>query len=292
MRDLALSAIREVADLPSHIGEFLSEDSIDDVTVVRYASLHPGYPCWHWSVALVRSGDRYTVNEVWMEPGEGALPVPVWKPWSERVRPGDLGAGDVVPTDPADPRLTAGYTAQDALDDDIELRPLQWQVGLGRARVLSAEGLADAADRWRSGDEGPDSPVARLAEFPCSTCAWLLPIGGLLGQAFGVCAHDMSPSDGHVVAMDHGCGAHSDVRIEASPIPVTELVIDETSFIPVDVRGRGPADVESPVEAPAPTDDVADTDQPDDDAGEGDIAPPQDSVPFEESAEDDGERGQ
>lgn len=232
MRDLALAAILEVA-VPTQVGDFFSEDRTDDVVVVRFSSLHPGYPGWHWSAAIVDNAGRLTVNEVWMEPGLGALPIPTWKPWSERVRPGDLGAGDVVPTDPNDARITPGYTAEDEGSDDELLAPAQWEPGLGRARVLSVEGLADAAERWRSGDEGPDSQVARLADHPCSTCAWLLPIGGLLGQAFGVCAHDMSPSDGHVVSLDHGCGAHSDVRIEPSPIPVTDMLIDETTFISV-----------------------------------------------------------
>jgi len=289
MRDLALAAVREVADLPAHIGEYLGEERSDDVTIVRYASLHPGYPCWHWSVALVGTGDRYTVNEVWMEPGEGALPVPVWKPWSERVRPGDLGAGDVVPTDPHDVRLTAGFTGADTSHDEIDLVPVQWQIGLGRERVLSADGLADAAERWREGDEGPDSQMARLAEHPCSTCGWLLPIGGPLGQAFGVCAHDMSPSDGRVVAMDHGCGAHSDVRIEPSPIPVTDMLIDETTFVAVDVREHAPT---SDVDASTTSDDVPDAEDADDDAGEGDIAPPEDAVIAEETPEHEAEQGE
>lgn len=321
MRDLALAAIREVVDVPAHLGDFLSEDRDGDVIVVRYTSLHPGYPGWHWSAAIIANGTHLTVNEVWMEPGEGALPVPVWKPWSERVRPGDLGAGDVVPTDPTDVRITPGYTAEDENVDDLQLAPAQWAPGLGRERVLSAEGLADAADRWRSGDEGPDSQVARLAEHACSTCAWLLPIGGLLGQAFGVCAHDMSPSDGHVVSLDHGCGAHSDVRIDPSPIPVTDMLIDETTFIPVTIdrsavdaeaetgteQGEaaateladetwaddgGAADDESALEAPAPTQDVTDAEEANDDAGEGDIAPPEDVVIGEESAEHEAQQGE
>ncbi len=294
MRELALAAIREVNDFPAHVGDFLSEDTTGDVTVVRYSSLHPGYPGWHWSVAMVANGTHVTVNEVWMEPGEGALSAPVWKPWSERLRPGDLGAGDVVATDPTDIRLTAGYTAEHAIEDVEQLVPAQWAIGLGRARVLSAEGLADAAERWREGDDGPDSQVARLADYPCSTCAWLLPIGGLLGQAFGVCAHDMSPSDGHIVAMDHGCGAHSDVRIDPSPIPVTDMVIDETTFIPVTIdRDEDPIVDEASVLGALPTaDDMPDSEQTHDDAGEGNVAPPEDVVLSKETAEHEAEQGE
>ena len=242
-RELALEAIQEVADAPSHIGDYIDRDLIDGTTVLRFASLHPGYPAWHWCVALTGDDAHASVNEVWMEPGEGALPIPVWMPWSERVRPGDLGAGDVVPTDPQDPRLTAGYTGIADIDGaEAPLHPLQWQLGLSRERVLSAEGVADAAERWRRGDDGPASQIARLADHPCSTCAWLLPIGGTLGQAFGVCAHDMSPSDGHVVAMDHGCGAHSDVVAEPTPVPVTGLIIDDDTFLDVETREAGHLD--------------------------------------------------
>ena len=296
MRDRALTAVLSVVDTPAHVGDFMGEQRTDDVVVLRFASLHPGYPGWFWSVAMVGDAASATVNEVWMEPGEGALPLPVWKPWSERVRPGDLGAGDVVPTAPDDPRLVPGYTGEaEAVD---ELVPEQWQPGLGRERVLSVLGLADAAERWRAGEDGPDSQVARLADFPCSTCGWLLPIGGLLGQAFGVCAHDMSPSDGHIVALDHGCGAHSDVKAEPTPIPVTELIVDDESYVVVDrdtpaeapeTVGEEPA---SAAEALAPADDVTDAEETHDDASEGDVTPPEGVVLDEGVVEDDGEQGE
>ena len=43
-----------------------------------------------------------------------------------------------------------------------------------------------------------------------------LRIAGPLTHQFGVCANVSSPSDGHAVSFDHGCGAHSDVREESS----------------------------------------------------------------------------
>lgn len=241
--DLARDAIRDVADSDAHIGDFLDRDLVDSSTIIRFASAHPGYPHWRWCVAIIGDEAHASVNEVWMEPGEGALRIPEWKPWSERIRPGDLGAGDVVQTDPDDPRLTAGYTGIADVDGaEAPLHPLQWQLGLGRERVLSAEGVADAVNRWSRGDDGPAAQIARLADNKCATCAWLLPIGGAVGQAFGVCAHDMSPSDGHVVAMDHGCGAHSDVVAEPTPVPVTELIIDDDTFLDVETREAGHLD--------------------------------------------------
>jgi hypothetical protein len=43
----------------------------------------------------------------------------------------------------------------------------------------------------------------------CRDCGFYLPIAGSLGTMFGVCANEMS-ADGHVVAGEYGCGAHSD----------------------------------------------------------------------------------
>ena len=55
-------------------------------------------------------------------------------------------------------------------------------------------------------------------------------MGGPLGQAFGVCAQSMSPSDGRVVSFQHGCGAHSQVVAEPSQPEVVEVVLDELGF--------------------------------------------------------------
>ena len=40
-----------------------------------------------------------TVDELALLPGPDALVAPPWVPWSERLAPGDLGVGDVLPTD-------------------------------------------------------------------------------------------------------------------------------------------------------------------------------------------------
>ena len=254
---VALEAIRDVAESDTHIGDYLDRDLVDGTTVLRFAATHPGYPHWRWCVALTGDDAHPSINEVWMEPGDGALTIPAWKPWSERVRPGDLGAGDVVETRPDDPRLDPGYTGVGDLDEvDAGLHPLQWQLGLGRERVLSPEGVSDAVERWRRSDHGPESQIARLADHQCSTCAWLLPIGGRLGQAFGVCAHDMSPSDGHVVSMDHGCGAHSAAVATPSHVPVTEIIIDDDTFLDVETREVGHIDEPQIFE-----DDAADADE-------------------------------
>ncbi len=230
--DLARRSLAEIVDL-QEVGDVRQSLDIDGSTVVQFESTHPGYVGWHWSVAL--SGSPLGVDEMWMEPGDGALVAQPWTPWSERIQPGDLAAGDVIPTAPDDPRLAPGYTGLDDLEELTEpLRPQTWSLGLGRERVLSPLGLADAVDRWREGDNGPRAATARYADLPCSSCGWLIPVGGGLGQAFGVCANALSPSDGRLVSMDHGCGAHSETVVEAGVVPVTELVIDELGFEAID----------------------------------------------------------
>jgi hypothetical protein len=161
------------------------------------------------------------------------------------VRPGDLGPGDLYPTAPDDPRLEPGYTGVDALEeaDATEslaspLRPEQWELGLGRETVLSAYGRDLATERWIEGDFGPDAPMAKAAPGSCGTCGFLLPVGGLVGQAFGVCANSFG-ADGRVVALGYGCGAHSSVReIEGTGVPVTEIAIDELGVDTLDLRSE------------------------------------------------------
>ena len=167
-------------------------------------------------------------------PGAGALLAPAWLPWSERVRPGDLVPGDLYPTEPDDPRLEPGYTGADALEAADEttstvapLRPEQWELGLGRetgALGVRPRRRRRAVVRRRLRPRRADG---QGRAGPLSRCGFLLPIGGLVGQAFGVCANAFG-ADGRVVALGYGCGAHSSVReIEGTGVPVTDIVVDE-----------------------------------------------------------------
>ncbi|MFM7211721.1 MAG: DUF3027 domain-containing protein [Actinomycetota bacterium] len=222
----AVSLAREAADQDAPVGtvgEHLGFDSDDDRVVTHYfACLDPAYVGWRWAVVVTRASRARaaTVSEVVLLPGEDALIAPAWVPWSERVRPGDLGVGTVWATPADDPRLTAGFTASADLDgvaSQSPVHPGQWEIGLGRVRVLSPYGRDVAAERWVEGERGPDSPMARSVSLTCSSCGFLIPIGGPLGQAFGVCAHDMSPADGCVVALNYGCGAHSEIIDTSGP---------------------------------------------------------------------------
>jgi Protein of unknown function (DUF3027) len=233
--DVARSAAEDVAGSPALVGEHLGIQVDGDRLLTHlFRSLSPGYQGWQWSVTLTRvpRSRVATVDEAVLLPGAGALLAPAWLPWSERLRPGDLGVGDLLPAAEDDVRLEQGYEATGGEDvDSVAL----WELGLGRRRVLSAIGRDDASDRWYSGDAGPSSPIAAAAPGQCSTCGFFLPMAGSLRAVFGVCANEYAPDDGRVVAVDHGCGAHSEtlVSVDASRVPATPIV-DELGYDLVD----------------------------------------------------------
>ncbi len=102
------------------------------------------------------------------------------------------------------------------------------ELGLGRERVLSQEGRDEAAERWLAGPGGPDNQMTRLAPDVCETCGFFVRLEGQLGVLFGACANAFSASEGTVVSVDHGCGAHSNVptdeRAEELPAPIWETI--------------------------------------------------------------------
>ena len=203
-----------------------------------FECLTPSYVGWRWAVTLARAprAKSATVVDVVLLPGPLSLVAPPWLPWSERVQPGDLGPGDVLPTPADDARLVAGLTGEadlEGVESMSPLHPSQWEIGLGRVRVLSPMGRDEAADRWVEGDFGPTTPMARQAPSECASCGFNLPIGGALGQFFAVCANVMSPADGKVVALTFGCGAHSEIEADAEPKP--EASDDEAGWDPLEL---------------------------------------------------------
>jgi len=217
--DLARSTAVEAAggEVGEHeVGEHLGIDVEDDRVVTHsFAALAAGYQGWRWAVTVARAprSRHVTVDEVVLLPGAGALLAPQWLPWSERLRPGDLGVGDLLPTAPDDDRLAPAYL----LAEDPAVEEVAHEVGLGRVRVMSRLGRMETAERWYSGDGGPDAPISQHAPGRCGTCGFFLPVAGSLRAAFGVCGNEFAPRDGHVVSVDHGCGAHSEALVEAPP---------------------------------------------------------------------------
>jgi hypothetical protein len=112
----------------------------------------------------------------------------------------------VLLTPADDPRLVPGYL----LSDDPQVESVAFELGQGRPRVLSRLGRVEAADRWYAGSGGPDTAMARQAPGRCGTCGFFVTLAGSLQGAFGVCANELAASDGAVVSVDHGCGAHSE----------------------------------------------------------------------------------
>lgn len=211
--ELAREAAAEAAG-ESQLGDHLGYSAEAERVVTHYfASTNQGYVGWRWAVTVTRASRQRvaSVNEVVLLPGDDAILAPPWVPWAERVRPEDLGPGDLLPRTPDDPRLVPAHTASDPDLDPDELRTFADELGIGRSRVLSAEGRELAAERWYGGPHGPDDPVAKAAPAKCATCGFLVRLRGELGTLFGVCANTYSPSDGGVVSFDHGCGAHSEV---------------------------------------------------------------------------------
>lgn len=229
--DVARAAVLEEVD-PAQVGDWIHCIAEGPLVVTHYfAGYVPGYVGWQWAVTVTRApdSDHVTVDETALLPDAQALLAPAWVPWKNRIQSGDLGAGDVMVTEPDDTRLVAGLTGTDApMDSDDELVPPEWELGLGRVRMLSPEGRREAAHRWYR-EVGPRAQIARAADLHCSTCGFLLLIGGPLGQAFGVCANGFSPVDGHIVAMDFGCGAHSET-LQRPTVPVAEIVVDEVGY--------------------------------------------------------------
>ena len=235
--DVAREALLDAVPT-SDVGDFLdfaitSEDDAASVATYNFQCTSASYPGWYWSVLVVAvSGQNHcTVSDVSLLPGAQALIPPAWKPWADRVEAGDLGVGDLLPPAENDERLTAGFTGIDDLAPELEpLHPRQWELGLGREKVLSDVGLDKAVARWMAGQTGPRSAMAKAAPAQCSTCGFLVPIGGSLGQAFGMCANEFGAADGQVVAMSFGCGAHSAVVATAkAPVPVVDLVVDDVA---------------------------------------------------------------
>jgi hypothetical protein len=209
-----------------------------------------GYRGWRWAVTVARTSrsKQVTICETVLLPGPDALTTPDWVPWNERVQPGDLGVGDLMPTAADDDRLVPGYL----LSDDPAVDDVVWELGLGRVRVMSPEGRIEAAERWYEGESGPHAPIAMAApaNARCVSCGFFLPLAGSMSALFGACANLYAPDDGRVVSADHGCGAHSEVLIEQTvEVDEAPTIYDDAEVEPVAVIGAGEVAEEDTIEA-------------------------------------------
>jgi hypothetical protein len=315
------SAVATVADWPEGLAavlgaavdqaraaivEFSGADAVGDYLGVSYedtsAATHrflahlPGYSGWQWAavVAAYPGAEQATISEVVLVPGPTSLLAPDWVPWDQRVRQGDLSPGDLLPPAAEDGRLVPGYTAS----GDPQVDETAAEIGLGRRWVMGIWGRADAAERWHTGDYGPESVMARSTKRVCRDCGFFLPLEGSLGAEFGVCGNELS-ADGHVVDKQYGCGAHSDTPAPAgsgSPMyePYDDGVLDVVQ--PPEPPAEAPeqsaespqespeASAQSPEEPAAPAEPVAEA--PEASAGSSAASPESAAEPPEESATD------
>jgi hypothetical protein len=268
--DLARSAAIEVAG-PGQVGEHLGVEADGDrIATHLFACLDPAYTGWRWAVTVTRASraKTVTVSESLLLPGPDSLLAPDWVPWRDRVRPGDVGVGDLLPASDDDERLvpeavlegdegvldwddTAPWDAALPTIDPPPGSPVtgfrpsgagpapgyETDPGPKRSRVLSAIGRDETALRWYSGEHGPRSPLAHAAPGPCMTCGFLVRLEGPLGRVFGVCANEFAPDDGRVVSLDHGCGAHSEAATPGVAPGAASPVIDELGYDLVDMPG-------------------------------------------------------
>ncbi|WP_329457263.1 DUF3027 domain-containing protein [Streptomyces sp. NBC_01497] len=321
--DLARSAAEEVA-APGIVGAHVSVVADGDRVVTHLFECKDfGYRGWRWAVTVARASRAKAVflDETVLLPGPDALLAPEWVPWSERLRPGDMGPGDLLPTEADDLRLEPGYTGEDeeppnapdevavreaveealgaptapepapaveppaveglpaglasgAVADLVEAEDAELntpdlpsavparariasvaeELGMGRPRVLSRYGLHAAADRWDE-EFGPKTPMAQAAPAPCVSCGFLVPLCGSLRQAFGICANEFSPADGHVVSLAYGCGGHSEAAVMPKPPVPPPPVLDTVGS---DTFPLHPSHEEGSVAVPAEPDDSED----------------------------------
>ena len=246
--DLARQSLVDAQAGADAIGDHLGVEATADRVVTHFfACTDPGYTGWRWAVTVARAprSKLITVDEVVLLPGPGALLAPDWVPWQDRLRPGDLGVGDLLPAPPDDERLVPLVLLEgdDAVIDwfgtDPDAGPAEPAElpAPGRSRVLSAFGREVAAERWYDSEHGPRTPLARAAPATCASCGFFVPLSGILGQVFGGCANEYAPDDGRVVSGDHGCGAHSESTLTETQGAAVAPVIDEFGYDLVDLPG-------------------------------------------------------
>ena len=244
----ALAAVTGEALVGEHLG---IEAGGDRVAIHLFDCLDPAYKGWRWAVTVARAPRArvVTVDESVLLPGPDALLAPPWVPWQDRLRPGDVGIGDLLPASADDERLVPLVVLE---GDDAVIDWFGDPAGTGaggggpaepselpspgRSRVLSPYGRDDTAERWYTSDHGPRTPLSHAAPAHCVSCGFFVPLSGVLGRLFGVCGNAYAPDDGRVVSADHGCGAHSE-SVLTDAAQANAPVIDEFGYDLVDLPG-------------------------------------------------------
>lgn len=181
--DLARTAAVEVggADVGVHLGATVEADRV--VTHAFEATL-AGYRGWYWAVTVARASRSRvpTVDEVVLLPGPQALRPPPWVPWSQRLRAGDLGAGDLLPAATDDPRLVPAFWSVDDWAPDGSAATVS--AGDASATTLSARDIPatdDAAPDISAADDAVSDDAPDPFDADAAAAASLRQIGDQLG---------------------------------------------------------------------------------------------------------------
>ena len=175
--DLARAAAEDDAG-PGQVGPHVGiEVESDRVVTHQFACLNPAYVGWRWAVTVSRAARAkvVTVSESVLLPGPDSLLAPDWVPWTERVRPGDLKAGDLMPASSDDERLVpvVAITGEPGLldwdEDDA------WRLGFEPGAGPGDEPGPSESGQSESGPSetvpGPAEEAAALPASPGSTRA-------------------------------------------------------------------------------------------------------------------------
>ncbi|GMA86386.1 hypothetical protein GCM10025868_16360 [Angustibacter aerolatus] len=176
----AVDLAREAADdaaADGSVGEPLGHEVDGDRTLTHFfASTAPGYRGWHWAVTLARvpRSRTATVSEVHLLPGDDSIVSPTWVPWADRIAPGDLAPGMVLPKRVDDPRLEEGFEATG--DDDVDQMAF-WEPGSRPAARALARGSRGRRAALVRGPPRPARPARRggaraLQQAAAGSCRW------------------------------------------------------------------------------------------------------------------------
>ena len=247
-----------VDDIVALIGDDVHTDDLGNHTGYRaegerlvthyFECLKPGYRGWHWAVTVARAprSRHITVCEIDLMAAEGALLAPPWVPWAERLEPGDVRSGDVLPYRANDERLTT-----DAEAVGVAFTP-------ERPRHMTTNAIGDAGKRWEANGSGRgvktasgkyaagrssrlrergDTAASTNSAARCDGCGFFIPLSGDVGRHFGVCGNEWALDDGQMVSAAHGCGAHSetDIARHGSEWPVVPSYVNEFDLEIIDL---------------------------------------------------------
>ncbi len=184
--DLARAAAEQDAG-PGQVGDHVGlQVETDRVVTHLFTCLNPAYVGWRWAVTVTRASRArvVTVDENVLLPGPDSLLAPPWVPWTERVRPGDLKAGDLLPARTDDERLVpiVAIAGQAGLLDWEDTD--SWRLGLEQAGVPAEDIPGQVAGDSAEAAAGETAP-GETAAGPAGTAteaAGTPPAGGAAAQ--------------------------------------------------------------------------------------------------------------